>query len=761
MDVTSDHLDLYVDGVDLLASPDFDTGNQCDEKSHMYRWEYTPSRSGRVPLQLWDPGTYSDNHGALVISIMHSVAKAELSLTVPSQANTGVTTPGALEAGATYVGTVGGTYDAGGGVTADAECSSVAGGSWAQSSDLDLYVDGRDVRTEPSLRDPAGCNSANHFYRFVLQPRVTRPVNMRIADNNRANNIGALEVRLVKVGVVSGPEGVALNTATSTGVTTERNYPAGQPLLVTVGGTYSMRPGVTADAECTTTTADPVWRTWRSALVDSVGVGLGDVTVNGRTPEWEPAGAWTGCDLTSTYTMKVTPSLAGPLSFAVADTDFSDNVGVLSVTVEPGGDRPPLPPAGPAPVGPATLLGGAALDDETVRVNAAASGGALSAGSFAAGETYLIEAKGTWQYANSLDAVADAECSRAPTDATWRRDRSVHRADAASDHLDLYIDGLDLSAKADDNTPTRSGRMSLQLWDPVSYADNSGGLDVRIIRQADRSEMVWTVAANSATGATSPGAVQAGHTYVATVTGTYDAGNGVTADGECSSAGGQQWQRVRSLVATEPAADHLDLLVDRSHVPWDPAVAPSDVAGCDLQTHGYRYVIKPTVTKALNMRVFDPTPGDNSGHLTVRVAKVVAVSGAETLSLAAMNATGVTSVRNYQAGKPLLLTVVGTYTLQAGVTADAECTVTSSDAVWRTSRTELVDGQGRALGDVTVNGGTPDWKRSGGNSGCDATTHRYTLRYIPSSAGPLVLSLADTNFADNAGTLTLRIEPVA
>jgi hypothetical protein len=425
------------------------------------------------------------------------------------------------------------------------------------------------------------------------------------------------------------------------------------------------------------------------------------------------------------------------------------------------------------PVGPANLAGGPALEDETVRVDATSPAGALTAGSFTAGETYLIEASGTWQYANSPQALADAECSRSPNDGTWRRNRSVHRSDAGSHHLDLYVDGIDLLAKEDTNsgegcdlaahmyrwefTPTRSGRMSLQLWDPSTYADNSGGLDVRVIRYADRDELVWAVPANSLTGASSPGALEAGAAYVATVSGTFDAGGGVTADAECSAAAGEPWQLNRSVLATQPAEDHLDLLLDRKDITGDPVLPTPGVAGCDTQSHGYRFVLKPTVTKPINLRVYDPSPGDNAGRLTVRVVKVVPVSGAEALSLDTAGLNGATSVRNYQAGRPLLLTVAGTYTFGGGVTADAECTMTAADPVWRTSRSGLVDAKGRGMGDVTVNGTMPDWRRGEG-TGCDTTTHRYTLRYTPSVDGPLVLSLADTNFADNAGTLAISIE---
>ncbi len=772
LDVTSDHLDLYVDGVDLLSSPDVDTGRQCDENTHTYRWEYRPTRTGRVSFQLWDPGTYRDNSGGLTISVRWSVPRAEMSWSIPAASATGAMSPGSLEAGSTYVATVTGTYDVGDGATADAECALAPGGSWEQTSATDLHMDGRNVTAEPAVRDAAGCSSLNNTYRFVLQPRATKHVNVRATGPNRAAHVGALEIRVVKVGPVSGPESLTLNTSVPTGVTTARNYPAGQPLLVTVGGTYTLGTGMTADAECTTVAADPVWRTYRSTLVDDAGRGLGDVTVNGRTGEWEPVGIWPGCEPSHAYTWRFTPSQAGPLVLSVADTDFSDNAGLLSVTVEPAPAQPAVPPVTAAPIGPATLPPGPALKDETLRVDAVA-GAATTAGSFTAGETYLIEVSGTYQYAASPDAVADGECSRSPSDATWRRDRSVHRLDASGDHLDLFLDGVDPWAKADTGyecdvathlyrwefTPTRTGRMTFQLWDPGTYADNSGGLDIRVIRYADKAELVWTVPAASATGSSSPGALQAGETYVATVSGRYDAGNGIVADAECSSAAGTgTWQLDRSVLAAQPTADHLDLLVDRKDVAGRP-VAPSDVPGCDPAGNSYRFVLKPTVTRPVNMRVYDPAAGDNSGGLTVRVAKVVPVTGSESLALDTASARLLATARNYESGKPLLITVTGTYAMGGGITADAECSVTATDSTWRTGRSILIDSQGRALGDVTVNGSIQEWRRPGGTSGCDSTTHRYTVRYTPNVPGPIAFSVADTDLADNAGALAITIEP--
>ena len=120
---TEDHLDLYVDGTDLQAEPDIDTGDDCDTRTHTYRWTYQPARTGRVTFAVWDPTTLTDNSGALTIRVHRRRAAGRDDLAVPATAAAGVTSPGALEAGGTYLLTVVGTVDAGGGVVSDAECS--------------------------------------------------------------------------------------------------------------------------------------------------------------------------------------------------------------------------------------------------------------------------------------------------------------------------------------------------------------------------------------------------------------------------------------------------------------------------------------------------------------------------------------------------------------------------------------------------------------------------------------------------------------
>jgi hypothetical protein len=439
----------------------------------------------------------------------------------------------------------------------------------------------------------------------------------------------------------------------------------------------------------------------------------------------------------------------------------------------PGTPPPPadLAPPRPQPLPAAALPAGPELSDETVTLPAT-SEGALTLGSLTAGQSYLVEASGTYRWGSKSGQVGDAECSKAPGDAVWRRDRSVHAWDPTNDHLDLYVDGADMLGEPDVDTgggcdtrthtyrwvyqPTRTGRVTLAVWDPTTLTDNSGTLTIRIIAVTPRDQMTWQVPAAAAAGATSPGALEAGGTYLLTVTGTVSAGNGVVSDAECSATGADPvWRRDRSVDPADPAADDLDVLVDRTDQTLLAAVDP-DGDGCDTDTHSYQLTLNAGATRPVNIRVDDPAPADDSGALTVTAVRVRPAVGTETVAVDATKPT-VQTTRTYLAGQTLRVTATGTYTYAAGVTADAECSSTTADPPWRSTRSTMV-ADGRYLGDVTVDGLLPDWTTVSGGR-CDAATHSYLLTYTPRATGPLTLGLADLDLADNLGTLTVTISP--
>lgn len=444
----------------------------------------------------------------------------------------------------------------------------------------------------------------------------------------------------------------------------------------------------------------------------------------------------------------------------------------------PTNPTPTNPPTGtpprPKPVPAAWLPAGAPLTDETLSVPAA-SEGTLTTGSLTAGQQYLVEVSGTYRYGAKPNYLADAECSRTPNDPTWRRDRSVHAWQPTEDHLDIYVDGQDLYSDGDREdyegcdtrthtyrdtfTPSRTGRVTLALWDPTTLTDNAGALTVRIIAVTPQAQMDFELPATAAAGVTSPGAIEGGKTYLVTVTGSVDAGAGVTSDAECStSTADPVWRRDRSVDATDPAADHLDVLLDRNDVTFRPASDP-DGDGCDTTSHTYRLVLTPSSTRTINLRVDDPAWTDDNGALSVRVQRVDPVVDTETVALNTATVTDTVTTRNYLAGQRLKLTATGTYTTAPGITADAECSATTTDPTWRKSRTELYT-SGSYLGDVTLNGSSGDWLTASGAS-CDPTTHAYSWYVTPGVTGPLSLGVADTDRSNNSGTLTVTISPAS
>ena len=455
---------------------------------------------------------------------------------------------------------------------------------------------------------------------------------------------------------------------------------------------------------------------------------------------------------------------------------WTGKVGNVAAAPRPTLPPPPPPPASstsvprPQPTGPTTLLGGPEVIDETVTVPAHTSGGRTMTGALLRGQPYVIEAAGTWSYAKN--SLADAECSRTATD-SWRRDRSVHRRDPVNDHLDLYVDGVDLQSQADSGsscdtanhvyrwtfTPRRSGRVTFKVWDPTTLKDNSGALTVRVIKSAPTDEISWSVPANAAAGVTSPGALRAGVTYVATVTGVVDVGDGISSDAECSSSAADPvWRRDRSVLSRDPDADHLDVLLDRDDVNGRPASQPDPEQACDPLTHTYRWVLRPQQTRPVNVRIEDPNPGDNTGVLDVHIERLAPVEGPEEVEVDSADPAGVATQRFYPAGQPVTVRVSGTFGFATGISADAECSSTTADPIWRSSRAELTGSRGQPLGDVTVDGRVLDWVPVTGSRRCDPN-HAYVVQWTPRTTGPLVLAVEDERHTDNAGTLSVTVVP--
>ncbi len=304
-------------------------------------------------------------------------------------------------------------------------------------------------------------------------------------------------------------------------------------------------------------------------------------------------------------------------------------------------------------------------------------------------------------------------------------------------------------------TPTRSGRVTFALWDPSTRSDNSGTLTIKVIKSAPADVLEWRVWGNYATGVTSPGALEAGQTYTATITGVVNAGNGVLSDAECTATTADPvWRRQRAVLN----GDDFDVLVDRDDVRWEPASQQDPDEACDSVTHTYTTTLRPQETRPVNIRVGDPAPSGNTGSLHVKIVRVVPIEGPETVAVDSANPDGATTARSYPAGETVKVSVQGTYEIAPGITADAECSTTTTDPFWRSSRTDLISSTGQALGDLMVGGRLLDWRTVSG-SRCDSAGHSYSVLWTPQATGPIALAVADEQHADNAGALTVTVEP--
>ncbi|MDT7573047.1 MAG: hypothetical protein QOE05_3221 [Actinomycetota bacterium] len=422
------------------------------------------------------------------------------------------------------------------------------------------------------------------------------------------------------------------------------------------------------------------------------------------------------------------------------------------------------------PQPPSVLPVGQALSDEdALYLDARRQTGTTTHYSLKAGQPYLVEVRGTYQYRTG--SRADAECSMTASSSTsWARTRSLDPRHPDADFLDVYLDGIDGRFVTDngatcDNAnhmyrwtyvPQRTGRANFRIWD-AHFSDNSGGLAIRVVRlNTDDSDTSFSLNAASPYGSTAKTRFREGVDYVVEVAGTWKYSAAGTGDAECIAlpAG---WSRT-----TAGGGDVVGALLNADDY---SGRALLDTGGrCDAQTHTYRYQWRPTRDTALTAKVYDTGYKDNSGALKVRVVRAdlapMRLSGppeppAETVHVDTTDADGVTTAGWYHAGSTYEVVVTGTYDAGAGVVADAECTATTTDAVWRSRRASTLSSA--YLWDATVDGRTRDWVPLSGSGAC-SPTHEYKLLYTPGSDGHLQLGVRDVTFADNAGTLTVTVK---
>jgi hypothetical protein len=194
--VSGDQLGLYLDGRDLELSSY--GGQSCASSSHTYTVSFTAPRTGRVPLQLWEPATaagYADNSGAVQVRVIHGVPRDTLPVRVDTHERWGGTTPGSVVAGQQYAVTAAGTWSPAPGTTADAVCVDTTDG---QQQPRDQYGHRLWRLTVDDQSLKAGCRS-DHTYTWLFTAQRNGPVVLRIDGADYEDNHGSLDVVLSRV----------------------------------------------------------------------------------------------------------------------------------------------------------------------------------------------------------------------------------------------------------------------------------------------------------------------------------------------------------------------------------------------------------------------------------------------------------------------------------------------------------------------------------------------------------------------------------
>jgi hypothetical protein len=245
------------------------------------------------------------------------------------------------------------------------------------------------------------------------------------------------------------------------------------------------------------------------------------------------------------------------------------------------------------------------------------------------------------------------------------------------------------------------------------------------------------------------------------------------ADAECSSYGGDAWQKDRygTLTPFDPLDDPLDLYVNGSNVDWTPASG----TGCNSTTHVYNYVYEPQANGQVRFNVYEFGYGDNSGTLTVKVYRAEEAL-LETVVVDSHNAQGMTTINELKANTFYRFVVSQTFQysggLWVGYEGDAECTRTGFDPVWQPHRWDFA-GFGD-LADLQINKNPdpvgkpdPDWQPTIPDSTdpssprrlCNSTNHAYqrlSVSFPTKKRVTLVVYDVEDNM-DNKGVLVVNI----
>ena len=269
--------------------------------------------------------------------------------------------------------------------------------------------------------------------------------------------------------------------ATGRTVTTGFKLTRGTTYRIVGDGLYRYGPGPrVADAACR----------WSKKGWTPSGLG---VLVNGTSP-------WAGdCDGRHTRVAKYRARKTGFLRVRVGDQHPRGNKGELSFyilredlparSVESRYDTPRRAPRAARSAGARAKR----LKAETLTLRAAAKGGARTNRSLRRNARYRVVVTGV---ARSGRTKFDGSCVRYA--GRFRPQHSFDLTRPAADHLSVYVQGVKVDLRAPGTSASCSGshryvgshkavvrgKARVKVWDPFSYADNSGSLRVRLKRKA-------------------------------------------------------------------------------------------------------------------------------------------------------------------------------------------------------------------------------------------------------------------------------------
>jgi hypothetical protein len=411
----------------------------------------------------------------------------------------------------------------------------------------------------------------------------------------------------------------------------------GTAYTITAAGLYGYgSPGRVADASCRWATST---RTWvpKPTRGDARAHGSLDLLVNRR-----PMSATT-CRASHVYARTVTPRRTARLRLQVANKP-TGAVGSLTILVARKGTDvsaglPQPPVLTPAPT-TADAQEGTGLVTETVPVPAGA-GTAISTGSLQEGASYRVTVDGSAALGGGVRT--DGRCLL--QDGTWWAQASLDRRFPDQTHGRLYVDGVPFTGTPTAGGPvcgtrthsmtwtaTRSGRLELALWDPLTRTDDSGELTVRVQRltplatpvaapaETPAATAAWTqrtdtvaVDPSAPSGAVSVMRVRTGQTVTLVVRGTHSSGRS-DADAACVLVDG-------TWTGSDPAVllgqEPLELWADGQRVPWRPVTGTSACAG----DHVYTATYTAQRNGPLRFAVLDADYRDNAGSLAVSLSR--------------------------------------------------------------------------------------------------------------------------------------------